>query len=265
MCTCSYTIWCFRPCRFDPGVSDPIFRTEASPGFQEEISVVTKRPHRFSAAPLAILAASTLALAACSEEQAATSSQTETQTPASISSAESDVIEVGDTVANFTLGDQNGVEHELYAINDADAVVLIMQGNGCPIVQKMLPTIKDLAADYGAKNVAFLMINSNFQDNPENMKAEDEKFDINLPMLKDADQSLGKRLGAVRTAETYVIDQTDWTLLYHGPIDDRLTYGREKAVADHDYLADVLDAVLEGRELPHPEKQPADGCLINYV
>lgn len=226
---------------------------------------MTKRPHLFSAAPIAILAASTLALAACSDDQVSATGQAEAQTPVSATTADSGVVEVGGTVADFTLGDQNGVEHELYALKDSDAVVLIMQGNGCPIVQKMLPTIKDLAADYGAKNVSFLMINSNFQDKPEGMKAEAEKFDLDMAILKDADQSLGKRLGAVRTAEAYVIDPSDWTLIYHGPIDDRLTYGREKAVADNNYLADVLDAFLDGRELPHPEKKQADGCLINYV
>ncbi len=222
---------------------------------------MTHRPHLFAVAS----AAAALALGACSQEQASAPGEAEAQTPAQTASADSGVVEVGGTVANFTLGDQNGVEHDLYALEDREAIVLIMQGNGCPIVQKMLPTIKDLASDYGQRDVEFLMINSNFQDKPEGMKAEDEKFEINLPMLKDSDQSLGKRLGAVRTAEAYVIDPSDWTLIYHGPIDDRLTYGREKAVADNDYLADVLDAFLAGQELPHPDKQPADGCLINYV
>lgn len=229
---------------------------------------MTKRPHLFGAAPLALFAATAVALAACSQEQASATKETDEQTVAASASTETatvDLVEVGDVVPNFTLGDQNGVEHELYALADSDAVVLIMQGNGCPIVQKMLPTIKDLDAEYSARNVTFMMVNSNFQDKPEGMKAEAEKFEFDMPILKDADQSLGKRLGAVRTAESYVIDPNTWELLYHGPIDDRLTYGREKPAADNDYLADVLDAVLEGRELPHPEKQPADGCLINYV
>lgn len=219
-----------------------------------------KRPHRL-AAPILALAAGSLALAACSQEQVSAQAQTPTPTV----TAETPVVQVGQTVANFTLSDQDSIPHELYASADADAVVLVMQGNGCPIVQKMMPTLKEVAAEYASRNVEFLMINSNFQDSPEKIKAEDDKFAIGLPILKDQEQTIGKYLGAVRTAEVFVIDPADWKLLYHGPIDDRLTYGREKAVADNNYVRDVLDAVLTGGELPHAEKIQADGCLINYV
>lgn len=225
---------------------------------------MTKRPHRF-AAPILALGASALAFAACSPDQGSVSNAAEAQTPAKTVSADSEVVEVGGTVANFTLSDQNGVEHELYASKDADAVVLVMQGNGCPIVQKMLPTLKEVAADYSSRNVEFMMINSNFQDKPEGIKAESEKFEIPLPILKDSEQTIGKYLGAVRTAEVYIIDPDSWELMYHGPLDDRLTYGREKAVADNHFVRDVLDAMLDGTEMPHPEKMTADGCLINYV
>lgn len=212
---------------------------------------------------MAILAAASLAFAACSQDQAG---QAEAQTPVPQVTADSGVVQVGGTVADFTLADQNGVEHELYSMNDANAVVLVMQGNGCPIVQKMLPTLKEVAAEYGERNVEFLMINSNFQDKPDGIKKEAEKFELDMPIMKDTDQTIGKYLGAVRTAEVFIIDpDDDWKLIYHGPIDDRLTYGREKAVADNHFVRDMLDAMLEGRELPHPEKQQADGCLINYV
>ena len=225
---------------------------------------MSKRPHRF-AVPMLALGASALALAACSQEQVNASTAAEAQTPAAAVTADSEVVAVGETVANFSLSDQNGVEHSLYDYDEADAVVLVMQGNGCPIVQKMLPTLKEVASEYSAKNVEFLMVNAFIQDNPEKIKAEDEKFAINMPILKDQSQDVSRYLGAVRTAEVYVVDPENWELIYHGPLDDRLTYGREKAVADNHYVRDVLDATLAGAELPHPEKLEADGCLINYV
>ncbi len=41
----------------------------------------------------------------------------------------------GERVDNFRLLDQNGASHELYYLSDAKAVVLMVHGNGCPIVR----------------------------------------------------------------------------------------------------------------------------------
>ncbi|MDZ4759874.1 MAG: redoxin family protein [Alphaproteobacteria bacterium] len=167
-------------------------------------------------------------------------------------------------VRNFTLADQGGASHELYSMTDAKAVVLIMQGVGCPIVRKMTPDLKQVQAAYRDKGVRFLMINSNSQDTQGMIAAEAAEFELDLPVLKDAGQTVGRDLGAVRTAEVFVVDPKTWTIVYHGPLNDRLTYGREKAVADNDYTASVLDAVLAGAPVPVIEEQ-ADGCIINFI
>jgi peroxiredoxin len=200
-----------------------------------------------------------LALAACSNE--APAAMADTPAPDAPPAAAQTVSQ---RLPDFELRDQNGVAHRLYSMKDAKAVVLVMQGNGCPIVQKMTPTVKDVSAAYQAKGVKFLMVNSNIQDTPEAIAAETTRFDLKLPVLKDQDQSLGKRLGAVRTAESFIIDPKTWKVVYHGPIDDRLTYGRERAKPENHYLRDALDAVLAGKT-PAVVKAEADGCLINYV
>ena len=38
-------------------------------------------------------------------------------------------------VENFLLLDQTGRAHELYYYSDASAVVIMVQGNGCPVVE----------------------------------------------------------------------------------------------------------------------------------
>ncbi len=167
-------------------------------------------------------------------------------------------------IDNFRLTDQTGTVKELYAMTDARAIVLVMQGVGCPIVQKMTPDLKAVQAEFADRNVAFMMINSNIQDTPEMIAAEATNFELNLPILKDADQSVGRKLGAVRTAEVFVVDPATWTIVYHGPLNDRLTYGREKATADTNYVSDVLNAVLSGADVPLI-RQEADGCIINFV
>lgn len=168
------------------------------------------------------------------------------------------------TIDNFQLPDQTGTIRELFALKDAGAIVLVMQGVGCPIVQKMTPDLKAVQSEFSGRNVTFMMINSNVQDTPEMIAKEAAGFELDLPILKDADQSVGRKLGAVRTAEVFVVDPKTWTIVYHGPLNDRLTYGREKAVAENNYVSDVLNAVLSGAEVPLI-RQEADGCIINFV
>lgn len=203
--------------------------------------------------PAAVCAAM-FALAACSGEAPVT--------PAAVAQAPSGPV-TPEKMENFTLVDHTGVSHELYSKTDAKAVVVVMQGVGCPIVQKMTPDLKAVQAAYADKGVEFLMLNSNLHDTPAMIAGEAAKFDISIPILKDPDQSIGDRLGAVRTAEVYVADPKTWKIVYHGPLNDRLTYGREKAVADNDFVSNVLDAVLAG-ETPPVIHQMADGCIINF-
>jgi peroxiredoxin len=166
--------------------------------------------------------------------------------------------------ANFKLTDQYGKAHELHAMTDAKAIVVAMQGVGCPIVRKMTPDIKDLYAAYKDRGVAFYMINANIQDTPDMIRDEAEMFEISMPILKDTDQKTASQLKAVRTAEYYIIEPKTWNVLYHGPINDRLTYGREKAKPDQRYVGDRLDMILAGQSV-EPMQMEADGCIINYV
>jgi cytochrome oxidase Cu insertion factor (SCO1/SenC/PrrC family) len=179
-------------------------------------------------------------------------------------SAQADAeIRTPEKIANFTLVDQAGASHELYKMADAKAIVITMQGVGCPIVQKMTPDLKAVQTAYESKGVKFLMLNANNQDTREMIAAEAANFEIKMPILKDEGQKVAEPLGVVRTAETFVIDPKSWKILYHGPLNDRLTYGRERAQASNNYVGDVLDAVIAGKQVPVIH-QMADGCIIDF-
>lgn len=170
---------------------------------------------------------------------------------------------VGLRVDNFRLRDHAGQLHELYAADSGPAVVLMSQGNGCPIVRNAMPALKQLRDDYARFDIPFLLINSNLQDNQTSIAAEVAEFDYAMPVLLDSDQAVGDALGISRTAEVYVIDVATRSVVYHGPIDDRLTYQVQKGAASHHYLADALDAVLAG-ETVAVANVDAPGCLINF-
>ena len=172
-------------------------------------------------------------------------------------------LEPGQRVDNFRLLDHLGASHELYYLSDAKAVVLMVQGNGCPIVRNALPTLKALRERYGARGVEFLLINSNLQDDRDAVAREAAEFGIDFPILKDETQLIGESLGIERTADVFVIDPKTWKIAYRGPIDDRLSYGVQKPAATHNYLAEALDSVLDGKPT-HLTKADSPGCLVDF-
>ncbi len=131
-------------------------------------------------------------------------------------------------VDNFRLLDQQGKSHELYYLSDMKAVVVMVQGNGCPIVRQALPALAEVRAKYQAQGVEFLLLNSNLQDTRDLVAKEATDFKIDFPILLDESQLIGEALGVVRTSEVFVIDPKGWKLKYRGPMDDRLSYERQR-------------------------------------
>ena len=62
-----------------------------------------------------------------------------------------------DYVENFVLLDQEGTAHELYYNSDATAIVLMVQGNGCPIVRNAWSDFKAVRDEFESQGVHFLM------------------------------------------------------------------------------------------------------------
>lgn len=166
-------------------------------------------------------------------------------------------------VANFKLKDQSGKAYELYKMTDAKAIVLTMHTKGCPIGQQLTPDFKELQAKYEAKGVKFLMLNSNLYDTPAAIAEEMKSFGSTIPVLKDADQSVGEPLGVERATETLVIQPGTWKVLYQGPINDRVTYGRARAKAEQQYVGGVVDAMLAGQSVT-PSFVAPEGCILVF-
>lgn len=169
----------------------------------------------------------------------------------------------GDRIANFKLQDQNGQSHELYSLAQRKAVVLMIQGNGCPIVRQTLPALQEIRDRYQAQGVEFLLLNPNQQDNREAVANEAREFSIQLPILVDSSQAVGAALGVQRTAEVFVIDPKHWKLAYRGPMDDKLSYGKQRPNASKHYLTDALDDLLAGQRV-RVTRADGVGCLVNF-
>lgn len=169
-----------------------------------------------------------------------------------------------DGLGDFTLLDHKGVSHTLYRKTDARVVVIIAQGNDCPIIQKYAQTIRELVDKYGKEDVAFLMVNANPQDERQEIIDEDKEYRYGAPILMDPSQIVTRSLGMTRTSEAVIIEPGSWRVLYRGAIDDRLGYGMDKQVPKSNFLSDALDQVLAGKPIT-VKPFPAKGCLISFA
>ena len=171
-------------------------------------------------------------------------------------------VEPGQKVENFRLVDHLGQPHALYDLANNKAVVIMVQGNGCPIVRQALPALAEVRARYRDQGIEFLLLNSNLQDKRELVAKEADEFKIAFPILVDEKQEVGEALGVVRTSEVFVIEPKTWKLAYRGPMDDRLSYERQRPTQHH-YLTDALDALVAGQPVQTP-KADGVGCLVNF-
>lgn len=174
-------------------------------------------------------------------------------------------ITVPDYADNFRLIDHTGTSHELHYHTEASAIVLVSHGNGCPIVRGSIPELQAISEAYADKGVKVLLLNSNLQDDRDAVAAEAAEYGMTLPILMDDNQIIGESLGVQRTAQVFVIDPAaGFQIVYSGPLDDRQSYERQKAEAQHTYLRDALDQLVAGDEVTVEAPPLSPGCLVNF-
>lgn len=166
-------------------------------------------------------------------------------------------------IGDFSLLDHTGKFHQLSWYGDQKAVVIFVQGNGCPIVRNGTPTLKAIRDEYADKNVTFFMLNPQPQDDRDSINKEASQFGYDFPILLDEAQLVAQSLGVDRTSEVFVINPKTFEILFRGPIDDRLGYETQKPNASEHYLRDALAAIVSGKEVTAAASE-APGCLINF-
>lgn len=169
-----------------------------------------------------------------------------------------------DNVDNFRLLDHEGKSHELYRQTQTPVVVLIVGGNGCPIVRQSVSTVKALREKFADKKVVFWLLNANSQDDAASILEEAREFKMDLPVLKDTFQLVARSLAVTRTAEAIAISTKDWKIFYRGAIDDRLGYGTQKVKQPKTFLADAVENFLAGKKVS-PDRTSVKGCAISFA
>jgi peroxiredoxin len=173
---------------------------------------------------------------------------------------------IGKKVDNFSLPDFHGKAYSLDDYQDK-VVVLAFLGTECPLAKIYAPRLRDLAAEFEKQGVVFLGIDANLQDSLTEIGAFARVNGMTFPMLKDNNNVLADRVGAVRTPEVFLLDRQR-VIRYWGRIDDQYGFktgaGYVKPNLTERNLANAIAEVLAGKEVSRPVVK-ADGCFIGRV
>ncbi len=181
---------------------------------------------------------------------------------------ESNMIPIGTQAPDFKLPDPaSGVSVGLQDIAaGAKATVVMFLCNHCPYVLYINPEIVRIVAEYKAKGVAFVGINSNDaeahpEDGPNLMPAHAQAVGYDFPYLYDETQEVARVYDAACTPDFYIFDQS-LKLAYRGQLDPSRPK-RNPIESTGEDLRAALNAVLEGKPV-NPVQRPSGGCNIKW-
>jgi peroxiredoxin len=169
----------------------------------------------------------------------------------------------GSVVADFLLKDFRGADRSLSDYRDSKVVVLAFLGTECPLAKLYGTRLGELDRRYRDRGVTILGINANRQDSITEIAAHARIHNVEFPVLKDLGNRVADQIGAQRTPEVFVLDQSR-TVRYHGRIDDQYGVGYIREGVEKNYLQDAIDDLLAGREV-RTSSTKVVGCFIGRV
>jgi peroxiredoxin len=177
------------------------------------------------------------------------------------------VLQTGNKIENFTL--VNTINNRPVSLADyasSKGVVVVFTSNYCPYSKLYEDRIIGLSNQFESQGIIFLLVNSNtsadnIDDTVEEMARYAREKGWQIPYLADKEHMLSSRLGATKTPEAFVLQNTgngSFIVKYKGAIDDNPQLPN---AATAFYLKDAINAVINKRNLAVVDKR-ATGCMI---
>lgn len=163
------------------------------------------------------------------------------------------------TYSNFTLPDVYGKYHSLVDFKNAKAIVIIFISTRCPVSNDYNSRMQKIYLDYKDKGITVIGINSNKEENEEEIIKHSKENNLSFLILKDWGNKIADIFEASFTPEVFVLSPK-FELLYHGRIDDSRKINNVK---END-LRTALDEILSNKEVTKKETK-AFGCTIKRV
>jgi peroxiredoxin len=168
-------------------------------------------------------------------------------------------VEVGGTVAEFTLTDLSGQPQMLASLRGERGTLLLFIATRCPYSNAYNERMEALHRDYAARGIRVIGINPNRTEPAEEVRSHARERGLTFTVLKDEGNRVADYFGASVTPEAYLLD-TENVLRYHG----RLDADHEKPELNSHELRTALDSLLNGSAIANAGKK-AFGCTIKRV
>lgn len=168
-------------------------------------------------------------------------------------------LEIGATAENFSLPDVDGKMQTLDGLKGKKGTLVVWLSAQCPVVKGYKDRINEIAAEYQAKGISFVGINSNSTEDLNWVKTNITEFGYKFPVLIDKGNVLADKWGATVTPEVYYFSNKN-VLLYHGAIDN----DRSGKNVTEGYLKSAFNETLGGKAITK-NKANAFGCTIKRV
>ena len=165
---------------------------------------------------------------------------------------------IGAAMENFKLTDTSGAEKSFNDLKGKNGAILVFVSAQCPVVKQYNERISQFAADFAAKGINVIGINSNHTESLDWVKsnaAENYKF----PVLIDKGNVIADKLGANVTPEIFYLNEKN-VLVYHGAIDN----SRNGDNITENYLRNAVEANLSGKAVAKTTAN-AFGCSIKRL
>jgi len=165
---------------------------------------------------------------------------------------------------DFDLPGVDSKRYSLASFSDAKVLVVVFSCNHCPYVIGSEDRMIHFYNDFAKRGVAMIAINSNeSKEHPDDsfekmvQRAQEKRFPF--PYLRDEDQSVAMKYGALRTPHFYVFDENR-KLRYTGRMDDN---PRTPGAQTTHELRDAVEALVEGENPPIEVTNPI-GCNVKW-
>jgi len=162
---------------------------------------------------------------------------------------------------SFSLTDADGMEHTSADLSRSKATVLMFVATDCPNSNTYAPVLARLYRAYSPRGVAFFNVYSDPSESASTVRKHDSDFETPFAALLDPQQTLARQTGARSTPEVVILGPAGQEL-YRGRIDNRFVdFGKTRYQPTENDLDEALDAVMQGKAVPHPVTRTL-GCAI---
>ena len=171
----------------------------------------------------------------------------------------------GDEVWFYGLARANGFLGRVMGLKAVRAAVLVFVSPGCPLGEKYLPRLGELATRYDDDGIRFFAVASGAGETPEKLAGWARERGLSFPLLHDAGNVVADAVMVERSNECIVVDARG-IMRYRGAIDDQHGYDSSLPEPRHTWLADAIDAVLAAApQRIGPRGTPVAGCRLTRL